>query len=128
MSPFEVGQRTSPVTPRRTGSTARRKSLAREPFANVLERPAPFARAARAPEIWAEIWGGCLRDGRARRMLRERSALKGAIMLWTIVLILLVLWAVGLVTSTTMGGLIHFLLVAAVIVVLVRLIQGRRVV
>ena len=49
-------------------------------------------------------------------------------MLWTIVLILLVLWAVGLVTSTTMGGLIHFLLVAAVIVVLVRLIQGRRVV
>jgi len=49
-------------------------------------------------------------------------------MLWTIVLILLVLWAVGLVTSTTMGGLLHFLLVAAVIVVLVRLIQGRRVV
>jgi len=49
-------------------------------------------------------------------------------MLWTIVLILFVLWAVGLVTSTTMGGLIHLLLVAAVIVVLVRVIQGRRVV
>ena len=49
-------------------------------------------------------------------------------MLWTLVLILLVLWAVGLVTSTTMGGLIHLLLVAAVIAVLVRLIQGRRVV
>ena len=48
-------------------------------------------------------------------------------MLWTIVLILLALWVVGLVTSTTMGGLIHFLLVAAIIVVLVRLIQGRRV-
>ncbi len=48
-------------------------------------------------------------------------------MLWTLVLILLVLWAVGLVTSTTMGGLIHFLLVAAIIVVLIRLIQGRRV-
>lgn len=49
-------------------------------------------------------------------------------MLWTIVFVLLALWAVGLVTSTTMGGLIHFLLVAAVIVVLIRLIQGRRVV
>jgi hypothetical protein len=47
-------------------------------------------------------------------------------MLWTIVVILLVLWALGLVTSTTMGGLIHLLLVAAVIVVLFNLIQGRR--
>jgi hypothetical protein len=49
-------------------------------------------------------------------------------MLWTIVVILLVLWALGLVTSTTMGGLIHVLLVVAIIVVLIRLIQGRRVV
>jgi uncharacterized protein DUF5670 len=49
-------------------------------------------------------------------------------MLWTVVVILLVLWALGLVTSTSLGGLIHLLLVAAVIVVLVRLIQGRRVV
>jgi hypothetical protein len=49
-------------------------------------------------------------------------------MLWTIVVILLVLWALGLVTSTTMGGLIHLLLVLAIIVVLIRLIQGRRVV
>jgi len=48
-------------------------------------------------------------------------------MLSTLVVILLVLWAVGLVTSTTMGGLIHFLLVAAVIVLLVRVIQGRRI-
>jgi Family of unknown function (DUF5670) len=49
-------------------------------------------------------------------------------MLWTIAVILLVLWALGLVTSTSMGGLVHVLLVVAVIVVLVRLIQGRRVV
>ena len=48
-------------------------------------------------------------------------------MLWTLVIILLVLWAIGLVTSTTMGGLIHLLLVVAVIVLLVRVIQGRRV-
>ena len=47
-------------------------------------------------------------------------------MLWTIVLILLVLWAVGLVTSTTMGGLLHLLLLATVVVILVRVIQGRR--
>jgi len=49
-------------------------------------------------------------------------------MLWTIVLVLLVLWALGLVTSTTMGGLIHVLLVAAIIILLVRVIQGRRLV
>jgi hypothetical protein len=49
-------------------------------------------------------------------------------MLWTIAVIMLVLWALGLVTSTTMGGLIHVLLVFAVVVVLIRVIQGRRVV
>ena len=48
-------------------------------------------------------------------------------MLWTIAVILLVLWAVGLVTSYTMGGFIHILIVLAVISVLVQLIQGRRV-
>ena len=48
-------------------------------------------------------------------------------MIWTIAVILLVLWVLGLVTSTTMGGFIHLLLVLAVIVVLVRVIQGRRV-
>jgi Family of unknown function (DUF5670) len=49
-------------------------------------------------------------------------------MLWTIFLILVVLWALGLVTSYTAGGLIHVLLVIAVIVLLVQLISGRRVV
>jgi hypothetical protein len=49
-------------------------------------------------------------------------------MLWTICLILLVLWALGMATSTTMGGLIHVLLVVAIVVLLVRVIQGRRVV
>lgn len=46
-------------------------------------------------------------------------------MIWTIAVVLFVLWALGLVTSYTMGGLIHILLVLAVIVVLVRIIQGR---
>lgn len=47
-------------------------------------------------------------------------------MLITIAVILIVLWALGLVTSYTIGGFIHILLVAAIIVVLVRIIQGRR--
>ncbi len=47
-------------------------------------------------------------------------------MLETIVVLLLILWALGLVTSFTMGGLIHVLLVIAVVVVLLRVIQGRR--
>jgi len=48
-------------------------------------------------------------------------------MLMTLAIILIVLWALGLVTSTTMGGIIHILLVVAIILILVRLIQGRRV-
>jgi hypothetical protein len=47
-------------------------------------------------------------------------------MLWTIAVLMLVLWALGLVTSYTMGGLIHILLVVAVVIVLVRVISGRR--
>jgi hypothetical protein len=46
-------------------------------------------------------------------------------MLSTIVIVLLVLWLLGMVTSYTMGGLIHILLVVAIIVVLIRIIQGR---
>lgn len=49
-------------------------------------------------------------------------------MLWTIALVLLVLWALGLVSGTTIGGFIHLLLVIAIIVVLIRIIQGRNVV
>lgn len=47
-------------------------------------------------------------------------------MLWTIAVILLLLWVLGLVSSYTMGGFIHILLVLAIVVVLVRLISGRR--
>jgi asparagine N-glycosylation enzyme membrane subunit Stt3 len=46
-------------------------------------------------------------------------------MLWTIAVILLVLWLLGLVSSYTLGGFIHILLVLAIIAVLVRIIQGR---
>ena len=47
-------------------------------------------------------------------------------MLWTIFVILLVLWALGLLTGYTMGGVLHALLVIAIIVMLVQVLQGRR--
>jgi len=46
--------------------------------------------------------------------------------LWTIFLVLLVLWALGVVSSYTLNGFIHILLVVALVVVLIRIIQGRR--
>jgi hypothetical protein len=52
----------------------------------------------------------------------------GTAMLWTILVILLVLWLLGVVTSYTMGGLIHLLLVVAVVILVVRLVSGRRVI
>jgi hypothetical protein len=48
-------------------------------------------------------------------------------MLWTIAVVLIVLWLLGLITAHTMGGFIHVLVVIAVVVVLLRIIQGRRV-
>jgi hypothetical protein len=48
-------------------------------------------------------------------------------MLWTIFVILLALWVLGLVTSYTLGGFVHILLVLAVVVFVVRLLQGRRI-
>ncbi|MDO8435244.1 MAG: lmo0937 family membrane protein [bacterium] len=48
-------------------------------------------------------------------------------MLWTIAVILIILWLLGLVTSYTLGGFIHVLLIIAVIVVLIRLIRGEKV-
>jgi hypothetical protein len=47
-------------------------------------------------------------------------------MLWTIAVVLIILWALGLVSGYTMGNFIHILLVIAIIVVLVRVIQGRK--
>jgi len=47
-------------------------------------------------------------------------------MLWTIFVVLLILWALGLISGYTMGGFIHLLLVIALAVVLIRIIQGRR--
>jgi hypothetical protein len=49
-------------------------------------------------------------------------------MLWTILLVLLILWALGLVSGYTLGGFVHILLVIALVVLVIQLIQGRRVV
>ena len=49
-------------------------------------------------------------------------------MLYTIAVVLIILWALGLVTSTTMGGFIHVLLVIAVVVLLLRVISGRKII
>jgi hypothetical protein len=47
-------------------------------------------------------------------------------MLWTIFVILLILWLLGMVSGTTLGGFVHLLLILAIVVVLIRVIQGRR--
>jgi hypothetical protein len=52
---------------------------------------------------------------------------KGEAMLWTIFVILLILWLLGLVSGYTLGGVIHILLVIALIVLVVRLIKGRKI-
>lgn len=49
-------------------------------------------------------------------------------MLWTIAVIMAALWLLGLITAHTMGGFVHVLLVLAIVIVLIRVIQGRRVV
>ena len=51
---------------------------------------------------------------------------KESTMLWTLFVILCILWLLGLITSHTMGGFIHILLVIAIVVVLIRVIQGRK--
>jgi hypothetical protein len=58
---------------------------------------------------------------------RQRQFERGIDMLWTIAVVLLVLWGLGFATSYTMGGFIHILLILAIVAVVIRLIQGRRV-
>jgi hypothetical protein len=58
---------------------------------------------------------------------RTHTRCGGADMLWTIAVVLIILWALGMVSSYTIGGLIHVLLIVAIIMILVRVIQGRKV-
>ena len=60
------------------------------------------------------------------RVMQPTKVLKGGqIMLWTIFVVLLILWLLGMVSSYTLGGYIHILLIVALAVVLIRVIQGR---
>jgi len=59
-------------------------------------------------------------------LVTTHQSRKAMNMLWTVAVILLVLWALGFATSYTMGGFIHLLLILAVVAVVIRLIQGRR--
>jgi hypothetical protein len=60
------------------------------------------------------------------KVRQPAKQLKENFMLYTIALVLVILWLLGLVTGTTMGGLIHVLLVIAIVVVLLRVISGRK--
>ena len=86
------------------------------PTRDVIAASAPLARMLRNAAIEAveatrfEVW----RSGKEAKML------------WTIFVVLLVLWLLGMVTSYTMGGFIHLLLVLALAALLIRIIQGRR--
>ena len=68
----------------------------------------------------------CRPSKKMRRPAMSLNIKEGDPMLWTIAVILIVLWLLGLVTGYTMGNFIHILLVIAIVVVLVRVIQGRR--
>jgi len=62
---------------------------------------------------------------RARALNAPAINERSMIMLWTLVIVLVVLWLLGIVTSYTAGGLIHILLVIALVVIVIRLFQGR---
>jgi hypothetical protein len=67
-----------------------------------------------------------LRVARHLLLPRLHSRERSLTMLWTIFVILLILWLLGMVSGSTLGGFIHLLLVLAIVVVLIRVIQGRR--
>jgi uncharacterized membrane protein YtjA (UPF0391 family) len=72
------------------------------------------------PAAGPSILPGTTADQRARTRGKEN------LMLWTIALILAVLWVLGLLSSYTAGGLVHLLLVAAVVMIVIKLFQGRQ--
>jgi hypothetical protein len=64
--------------------------------------------------------------GAAQALETRATCETGKTMLWTILVVLCVLWLLGVVTSYTMGGLIHLLLLAALVVLVINLVSGRR--
>jgi Family of unknown function (DUF5670) len=76
----------------------------------------------------ASVWTSPMEPGHGPHGARPSIVNKETPMLWTIFVVLLVLWLLGMATSTTLGGFIHILLLLAIASVLIRLIQGRSVV
>src|ERR1019366_5299302 len=70
---------------------------------------------------------GCPEGGSSREEFANRFQKGGYRMLWTIFVVLLILWLLGMVTSYTLYGYIHLLLLIAVVVLVIRLIQGRKI-
>ena len=74
----------------------------------------------------ADAVSASLRQVRRQFTDRNPNAIKVHVMLYTIAVVLLILWVLGLVTSYTLGGFIHILLVVAVVMVLVNVVSGRQ--
>jgi len=75
-----------------------------------------------------ENWSYLLLSSFSGRILNTGAAKGGLNMLWTIAVVLIILWLLGFVSNYTMGGFIHILLVIAIVVVLIRVIQGRKII
>ncbi len=87
--------------------------------------PAPISADFTCIHESFDAWSlNCLED--CLKVVSSTETTKGKIMLWTIFVILLVLWLLGMVSSYTMGGFIHILLVVAIAVLLINVITGRR--
>ena len=102
-------------------------------FPLTLRLPASFAPGS-AEKSGRESWRGRMRDTweqspvlRCGASARNLVLVRGFVMIEMLAVILIVMWLLGMVTSYTMNGFIHLLLVIAVIVFLLRVIQGRRV-
>jgi uncharacterized protein DUF5670 len=87
----------------------------------ILARKLPYVGPGAASTPSLASGRGAVRAG-----LRGLDAKEGNAMLWTITVLLFVLWLIGMVSNYTMGGLIHLLLLIAVVTMLIRIIQGRR--
>lgn len=93
---------------------------------NVLHQ-SPDGPANLLPLTFGQLFVSRLRSAKTGAMAATHGNEEESMdLLWTLVVFLLVLWLLGLATSYTVGGFIHILLVVAIVIVLIRLIQGRR--
>jgi hypothetical protein len=91
-------------------------SAQRETWNSIFSESKPFIKTGRLSSFNRLVY----------LLIRNRKSKINNHMLYTIAIVFLVLWGLGLISSYTMGGFIHILLVCAIVMVLVRFIQGRR--